>query len=64
MGVVDFLVSIVQGPGRPDRDDDPPYRCIKCGGGHDREFQTCPDCGGSFVVPDTSEDETARESSR
>ncbi len=30
---------------------DEDYRCIRCSEGFDRDFHTCPECGGQFVVP-------------
>ncbi|WP_049901405.1 penta-EF hand family protein [Halococcus agarilyticus] len=31
------------------------YRCIQCGAGFDREYQTCRECGGSFIVATDAE---------
>jgi lipopolysaccharide biosynthesis regulator YciM len=61
MGLFDRLRSLVAGAGLPSANDDAPFRCLKCGMGHDREHQTCPSCGGSFVVPNTSDEPTARD---
>jgi rRNA maturation endonuclease Nob1 len=35
-------------PGEDDEDGD--YRCIQCGNYFHRDYHTCPDCGGNFVV--------------
>jgi ribosomal protein L40E len=31
--------------------DEPDFVCIKCGMGYGREYQSCRECGSSFVVP-------------
>jgi ribosomal protein L37E len=36
-------------------DDDSSYRCIRCGAGHDREYETCPACGAPFVAKNEDE---------
>jgi len=38
-----------------EEDDGPEYRCIRCGADLDKEYHTCPECGGQFVgvVEDT-----------
>ena len=56
MGLIDRLRSIVQAPGDQESGRALPFRCLKCGAGHDREYESCPECGGSFVVPATAED--------
>jgi rRNA maturation endonuclease Nob1 len=61
MGLLDLLHELVQGPGVPGPSRDPRFRCLQCGTGHDREHQTCPECGGSFVVPDTDEEGSGDE---
>jgi hypothetical protein len=55
MGLLDRLRELVQGPGVPGSGRAPPFRCLKCGVAHDRDYETCPECGGSFVVRDTGE---------
>lgn len=56
MGLLSRLLGVVSGP-EPRAPERETFRCLNCGGVHTKQHQTCPDCGGSFVVRDTAEDE-------
>ena len=32
-------------------DDEPPYRCVHCGTGFERNYHDCPTCGNPYVKP-------------
>jgi rRNA maturation endonuclease Nob1 len=32
-------------------DDEPPYRCVHCGTGFERDYHDCPTCGNPYVKP-------------
>lgn len=59
MGLFDKVRGIV---GEDEEESEPPYRCVRCGAGHDRDYHSCPDCGAQFVAPtgaaEDEEDET------
>ena len=34
-----------------DYEEDPEYRCIKCGADLQRNYNSCPECGRSYIAP-------------
>jgi hypothetical protein len=58
MGFLNRLLGLVSGAG-PRASDRETFRCLSCGGAHTKQYQTCPDCGGSFVVPDTADEDAS-----
>ena len=59
MSIVDRLFGLVGLSAQ--RDEEVSHRCVRCGGGFDRAYQACPDCGAAFVAPVDSELETGRD---
>ena len=59
MGLLGKLWRTVSGSGArlDDDQDDGEYRCISCGAYHDRNYHSCPECGGQYVAPTKAGDE-------
>lgn len=55
MGLLDVLRNMIPGRNIDSMVDRPRFRCLRCGSEFERQFETCPECGGRFVAEITDE---------
>jgi rRNA maturation endonuclease Nob1 len=49
MALLEKLKRLIETPSVGEEEEN--FRCIRCGKSFERDYQTCPECGGQFVVP-------------
>lgn len=58
MGYLQRLVGLLSwSPGQMATGNEDDFGCLKCGETFDRQYRTCPECGGQFVAPLDEADE-------
>ena len=50
MGILDTLKQMASLSPNQSFGDKPVFRCINCGGEFERQYVTCPDCRGRYLV--------------